>query len=113
MMIGSITYPLYDLALVEKNDNFTLCKQLETNELLYVKNEYIQQNETGHFTAKTDVSCAQISVSKGDIVSVVDDSCTGYDLIKKEGLEGCVPKDILLELNMREIKNKRNITIFN
>jgi protein phosphatase len=104
MMIGSITYPLYNLVPVEKNDNFTLCKQLETNELLNVKNEYIQQNKTGHFTAKTDVSCAQISVSKGDIVSVVDDSCTGYDLIKKDGLEGWVAKDILLELNVRELK---------
>ncbi|WP_440603908.1 metallophosphoesterase [Bacillus sp. GB_SG_008] len=94
MMVGSITYPRYDVVPVEKGEHFTLCKQLETKQLLYVKNEYLHQNETGHFTAKTDVSCAQISVSKGDIVSVVDDSCTGYNLIKKDGVVGWVAKNI-------------------
>jgi protein phosphatase len=95
MMVGSINYPLYDIVPVEKSDNFTLCTQLETNNLLYVKNEYLYQNEMGYFTAKRDVSCAQISVNKGDIVSVIDDSCTGYNLIKRDGIVGWVAKDSL------------------
>ncbi|CAG9623027.1 metallophosphoesterase [Sutcliffiella rhizosphaerae] len=103
-MQGSITYPLYNIAPVEKNDHFTLCKLLKSNQSLYVKNEYILQNETGHFTAKTDVSCAQITVRKGDIVSLIDDTCKGYDLIKKDGLEGWIVKDIILELSEKEGK---------
>ena len=42
----------------------------------------MKQLESGEYTVKTDISCAQISVRKGDIVSL-DDSCSGYDLIKK------------------------------
>lgn len=94
-MFGSINYPLYDVMSVEKGDNFTLCKQLKTNQLLHVKNEYLQQNENGLFTVKTDVSCAQISVSIGDMVSVVDDNCKGYSLIKKDGVEGWIAKSCL------------------
>ena len=85
MMVGGVTYPHYHIVPVEENDHFTICKQVKTNKLLYVKNEYMKQKETGDFTVRTDVSCAQISVKKGDIVSLIDDSCTGYDLIKKDG----------------------------
>ncbi len=48
-----------------------------------MKNEYIRQRESGEYTVKTDISCAQIGVRKGDIVSLIDGSCAGYDLIKK------------------------------
>lgn len=48
----------------------------------------MKQLESGEYTVKTDISCAQISVRKGDIVSLIDDSCSGYDLIKKDGVEG-------------------------
>jgi protein phosphatase len=98
-MIGSINYPLYDIVPLKKSNHFTLCKQFETNQLLHVKNEYISQNESGLFTVKTDVSCSQISVSKGDKVSIVDDSCTGYNLVKKDGLVGWVAKDHLIITN--------------
>ena len=54
----------------------------ETNTLLYVKDEYIRQLDSGEYTVKTDISCAQISV-KRDIVSFIDGSCSGYDLIKR------------------------------
>ncbi|SET51912.1 protein phosphatase [Salinibacillus kushneri] len=58
---GSVEYPFYEILPVEYGDHFTLCEQLETNEMLYVKNEYIHQNDNGRYTAKTDVSCSQIS----------------------------------------------------
>lgn len=94
-MAGSITYPLYDIVPVEIGDSFTLCKQLETNQLFHVKNEYIHQYEAGNYGVKTDVSCSQLSVAKGDIVSLVDDNCKEYSLIKNDGKEGWVKKDIL------------------
>ena len=42
----------------------------------------MKQLESGEYTVKTDISCAQISVRK-EISFLIDDSCSGYDLIKK------------------------------
>ncbi|MFF2448368.1 metallophosphoesterase [Neobacillus sp. NPDC058068] len=92
-MSGSISYPFYEIVPVEKGNHFTLCKQPGTNQQRYVKNEYIHRNEKGQFQAKTDISCAQISVKKGDVVSLLDDSCSGYNLIKKDGAVGWMAKN--------------------
>lgn len=91
LMIGSISYPNYEIEPVEKGDHFTLCSQLKTNRDLYVKNEYIHKHESGYFTVKSDVSCAQLTVRKGETFSILDDTCTGYYLIKKDGVIGWVP----------------------
>ncbi|MGE8012044.1 metallophosphoesterase [Bacillus mycoides] len=106
VMQGGVTYPHYYIKPVERMKGFTVCKQLGTNELLHVKNEYIKQLESGEYTVKTDISCAQISIRKGDTVSLIDDSCMGYDLIKKDGVEGWIEKGILLEVE------KKGNTIF-
>lgn len=71
-----------------------------------MKNEYIKQLESGEYTVKTDISCAQLSVRNGDVVSLIDGSCAGYDLIKKDGVEGWIEKGILLEVE------KKGNTIF-
>jgi protein phosphatase len=99
MMNGTISYPAYELIPIHKDDHFTLCEQVETINKLYVKNEYIHENEEGQTYAKTDISCAQINVKKGDIISLVDDSCSGYDLIKKDGREGWIVKGILQKVD--------------
>ncbi|OSX87301.1 metallophosphoesterase [Bacillus mycoides] len=101
VMQGGVTYPHYYIEPVERMKGFTVCKQLGTNELLHVKNEYIKQLESGEYTVKTDISCAQISIRKGDTVSLIDGSCMGYDLIKKDGVEGWVEKGILLEVEKK------------
>ncbi len=87
-MQGGVTYPYYYIEPIEKMQDYTVCKQKETNKLLTVKNEYMKQLESGKYTVKTDISCAQISVRKGDIVSLIDGSCSGYDLIKKRWCRG-------------------------
>ncbi|QQZ07808.1 metallophosphoesterase [Heyndrickxia vini] len=92
-MSGIITYPHYKIAPLEDGDHFTLCKQVDTKRKLYVKNEYIYQNDLGEFFAKTDVSCSQINLRKGDHISVIDDSCSGYNLIMKERKVGWVAKE--------------------
>ncbi|PFA67149.1 serine/threonine protein phosphatase [Bacillus sp. AFS015802] len=102
-MEGTISYPHYDLVLLKRFEHFTLCKQAGTIEHLYVKNEYIHHNVQGDFSAKMDLSCAQLSVKKGETISVVDNSCTGFDLIKKNGSEGWVPKDVLLQKKKSEL----------
>ena len=106
VMQGGVTYPHYYIEPVERIEGFTICKQLGTNELLHVKNEYIKQLESGEYTVKTDISCAQINIRKGDTVSLIDGRCMGYDLIKKDGVEGWIEKGILLEID------KKGNTIF-
>lgn len=97
-MQGGVTYPYYYIEPLEKMQDYTMCKQKETNTLLSVKNEYIRQLDSGEYTVKTDISCAQISVSIGDIVSLIDNSCSGYDLVKRDGVEGWIEKGILVEI---------------
>ncbi|MFE6137322.1 metallophosphoesterase [Bacillus sp. NPDC057893] len=101
VMQGGVTYPHYYIEPVERMKDFTICKQIGTNELLYVKSEYIKQLESGEYTVKTDISCAQINIRKGDTVSLIDGSCMGYDLIKKDGVEGWIEKGILLEIEKK------------
>lgn len=101
VMKGGVTYPHYYIEPVERMKDFTVCKQIGTNELLHVKNEYIKQLESGEYTVKTDISCAQISIRKGDTLSLIDGSCMGYDLIKKDGVEGWIEKGILLEIDKK------------
>ncbi|MDP7992974.1 metallophosphoesterase [Bacillus sp. MHSD_36] len=103
-MQGGVTYPYYYIAPMEKGQEFTICKQKETNTLLSVKNEYIRQLESGEYTVKTDISCAQISVRKGDVVSLIDGSCSGYDLVKRDGIEGWIKKGILVEIEKMKKK---------
>lgn len=94
-MKGAILYPDYDIVPFEEDEHFTLCRQPGKDELLYVKNEYVLQEENGRYKVKSDVSCSLIAVSKGDAVSVLDDSCSGFALIKKDGMTGWVRKEIL------------------
>lgn len=94
-MIRGIHYPHYEVEPIRKGEHFTLCKQLDSNQTVYVKNEYIIENENGGFTSKSDVSCSQINVQKGDEVSVIDNNCTGYTLVKKNGNMGWIEKGII------------------
>lgn len=103
-MQGGVTYPHYYIEPIEKKQDYTICRQKETNTLLSVKDEYIKQLDSGEYTVKTDISCAQISVKKGDIVSLIDGSCSGYDLIKKDGVEGWIEKGILVEIEKTKKK---------
>ena len=96
-MTGSISYPFFDISPIEEGEDFTQCRQHGTNKKVCVKNEYIKQNKNGEYTVRTDVSCAQISVKKGEIVSILDNTCSGYTLIKKDGLVGWISKNCLKE----------------
>ncbi|WP_409292588.1 metallophosphoesterase [Peribacillus sp. SCS-37] len=87
-MQGAVKYPNYDMEILRRGKDFTLCRQASNGTELYLKNEYIIMSDDGNCTARTDVACCLLSVKKGDIVSVVDENCTGFVLIKKDGREG-------------------------
>ncbi|HGR8059739.1 TPA: hypothetical protein ACL6HD_001988 [Streptococcus pneumoniae] len=56
--------------------------------MVQVKNEYISPDGL----VISDHSSRKISVVKGDIVSVIDDSCSGYTYIKYGDKIGWAPK---------------------
>lgn len=94
---GSISYPLLGISPIEEGEHFTICKQHQTDLVLYVKNEYIKEHEDRGFKVRTEVSYAQLTVNKGDMVSILDNNCRAYILIKKGGLVGWVSNECLTE----------------
>ncbi|WP_079708756.1 metallophosphoesterase [Paraliobacillus ryukyuensis] len=92
-MLGCINYPNYEIEPMKRDIHFTWCNHPSTNHTLYVKNEYMVEQD-GHFCVKDDLSCVQIDVKLGDKVAIIDDTCSGYDLIKKDGQVGWVPTGV-------------------
>jgi Predicted phosphohydrolases len=93
--ITNVVWPYSNLTILEKNQNFSLCiveKYAGTPQ--WFKNEYIEtiQNKS---QLKKYHATYQLPVQRGDEVKIIDDSCTGYTYIKKNGIVGWVPKDLL------------------
>lgn len=93
--VGVINYPNYEVKKLEAGKDFTLCEQVKTSKLLFIKNEYLKQAEDARYFVKTDLSCAELSVEKGDNVAIIDDTCSGYILVKKDGVIGWVAKGVI------------------
>lgn len=89
---AGITFPDYEIERLEVAEDFSLCMHKKTERMLWVKNEYIE--EDGH-NVKDDVSCTLLRVTSGERVQLVDGGCTGFDLVKKEGRVGWIPKGLL------------------
>ncbi|WHT49338.1 SH3 domain-containing protein [Sporosarcina thermotolerans] len=90
--VGTVTYPNYEIRVLEKGEYFTLCENKNLGIQQWIKNEYIQEN-----MCKNDLSTTFLSVEKGETVSVVDDCHEGYALVKLcSGEVGWIPKDCLL-----------------
>ncbi|MCT2537266.1 metallophosphoesterase [Aquibacillus koreensis] len=94
-MVGTISYPNFEVTPMEKRQHFTLCKYENYNHIIYVKNEYLYKNDAGIDMVSGGISCSQLSVNKGDTVSVFDATCSGYTLVKKDGVVGWIASDIL------------------
>lgn len=91
--VGTVTYPNYDLQIIQQGTYFTLCENTNLGIQQWIKNEYLKwENEMP--LSKTDVSTTFLSVKQGEKVWSVDNECDGYMLVKKENGEvGWLPKD--------------------
>ncbi|WP_163100298.1 metallophosphoesterase [Peribacillus alkalitolerans] len=89
---GTVTYPNYQLKQIVEEEYFTLCENVNLGIQQWVKNEYIIEKVDGTF-CKDDLSTTLLSVDVGDEVSIIDNSCDGYVLIKKNGEVGWIPRD--------------------
>ncbi|MDZ5472867.1 metallophosphoesterase [Bacillus sp. 31A1R] len=89
---GTVTYPNYEINILEREKFFTLCENKNLAIKQWIKNEYLSE-EGEKVVCKDDLSTTFLSVSKGERVKVVDDQCEGYTLVKKQtGEIGWVPK---------------------
>ncbi|MFJ7973579.1 hypothetical protein [Psychrobacillus sp. NPDC096389] len=88
-----MTYPNYDLEIIQQETYFTLCENTNLGIQQWIKNEYLKwENEMP--LSKTDVSTTFLSVKQGEKVWRVDNECDGYMLVKKENGEvGWLPED--------------------
>ena len=93
--IGTVTYPNYEMKIIQEDEYFTLCENSKLGIQQWIKNEYlIVEGDQVH--CKSDLSTTFLSVNKGDKVWVVDNDCDGYSLVKKaSGEVGWIPKDCL------------------
>ncbi|MFD2043583.1 metallophosphoesterase [Ornithinibacillus salinisoli] len=93
--VGTVTYPNYELKLVLEEEYFTLCENRNLGIQQWIKNEFISV-EDDTISSKGDLSTTFLSVTKGEEVSVVNNACAGYALIKRmNGEVGWIPKTIM------------------
>ncbi|WP_342504753.1 metallophosphoesterase [Sporosarcina sp. FSL K6-2383] len=89
--IGTVTYPNYQMKIIEQGEFFTLCENSNLGIQQWIKNEYLLV-EDGQPYCKDDLSITFLSVEKGESVFIVDDTCEGYTLIKRNNGEvGWIP----------------------
>ncbi|MFD2442486.1 metallophosphoesterase [Bacillus sp. CGMCC 1.16607] len=92
--IGTVTYPNYEMTVLQREDFFTLCENSKLGIKQWVKNEYLISKD-GQACCKGDFSTTFLSVLQGEKVWIVDQECEGYMLVKKENGEvGWLPKNI-------------------
>lgn len=93
--VGNVTYPNYDLQVIRQEEYFALCENMNLGIEQWIKNEYLL-SDTESTRAKTDLSTTFLSVKQGERVSVVDQECEGYILVKRENGEvGWILKDCI------------------
>ncbi|MCG3086436.1 metallophosphoesterase [Sporosarcina cyprini] len=86
---GTVTYPNYEVQELQRDSYFTLCENKNLGIQQWVKNEYIVNG-----MCKSDVSTTFLSVERGECVSIVNETCEGFTLVKKEdGSVGWIPKE--------------------
>ncbi|GEN46144.1 metallophosphoesterase [Alkalibacillus haloalkaliphilus] len=92
---GTVSYPHFEVSIIKEEENFTLCKNISLNIKQWIKNEYLKDRNRDK--AKTnEVSTTILSVNANEKVCILDHSCEGYTLIKKENGEvGWVPKSCI------------------
>lgn len=85
-------WPNFNLRLLEKGEYFSKIILTDTNEITFIKNEYLCENNT---KAYDDCPASILGVPKGVMVGIINDKCKGYVLIKYQGKQGWVKKEVI------------------
>lgn len=92
-IISNVTFPYLYIDVIEQKEDFTLCHIQELEEDCWLKNEYINTTAENPCLLRYH-TVAKLAVNKGERVKIVDNTCSGYTYIKKDGVLGWVPKTV-------------------
>ncbi|MCL1631671.1 metallophosphoesterase [Sporolactobacillus sp. CPB3-1] len=92
--VGTLNYPNYQVKLLRPCKHFSLCENINLGLKQWIKNEYLESRDDGLF-ASNDVSATGLAVAAHDRIAVIDDTCSGYTLVKKNGTVGWIPNSVL------------------
>ncbi|MGE7768999.1 metallophosphoesterase [Viridibacillus arvi] len=91
--IGTVTYPYYEMQIIQQDQYFTLCVNINLHQQQWIKNEYLQIVD-GKATCTRGISTTFLSVQELEKVWLLNDSTDGYILIKNSNAEiGWIPKE--------------------
>ena len=88
-----IAWPNFEVRIIEKKEEFTLCEKLYNQERLMIKNEYLYQRE-GHYYAKDDYEDHHFSILKGERVEIME-IAGSFSYILYHGEIGWIPTSFL------------------
>ncbi len=69
-LVSKIAFPYFEVEVLEYGKEFSYCKQLETENKLYIKNEFLYERNKKTYCLD-DYTDAFVSLKKGDIVKVI------------------------------------------
>lgn len=88
-----VAWPYFEIEILEKQDEFSLCKVFEKEDVLWIKNEFIYKRNH-RFYCLDDYVDLFLSVKKGEIVKLIG-IYHHYVYIKKENQIGWIPLECL------------------
>lgn len=91
--VHKVAWPHFEIEILEKQDEFSLCKVLEKEDVLWIKNEFIYK-KNNHFYCLDDYVDLFLSVKKGEIVKLIGIYHL-YAYIKKGNQIGWIPLECL------------------
>jgi len=89
--IVKVAWPNQEIEVLQIGTSFSWCRKLSTKELVYVKNEFIYEQD-GHYFCKDDYVSSMIEVHEGDRVSLVG-TYGKYSYVMKDGKVGWIKSD--------------------
>lgn len=94
--IVKVAWPNTEIEVQQIGTSFSWCRKLATNELVFVKNEFIYE-KNGHYFCKDDYVSSMIEVQEGDKVSLLG-IYGKYGYVMKNGRVGWIKVDRLKKL---------------
>lgn len=89
-------WPNFKIKVLEKGSFFSKVLLTETNQITYIKNEYINESKTASID---DCPASILDVPKGEIVGIINNNCSGYVLIKYQGKQGWIKTSNIYDSN--------------
>lgn len=87
--VHKVAWPDFEIKIIEKTDEFSLCKVINTNNTLWIKNEFIYEKKN-HYYCLDDYIDTFLKVKKGEKVKLIG-IYHHYAYIKKDKAIGWIP----------------------